>query len=256
MCRFACAYLLVNNKIINFVIKYQNALYMNSMYEILMGLPLFKGVSRERISEIIEKAKFHFLKYLPNEQIVLAGDNCTHIKFIISGRARVKIENSDGRFKVSQTLAAPEVISPEYLFGRATQYPCSAVAIEPTGILQISKSDYMNILKSDQIFMFNFLNILSMNAQKSIDGILSLTTGSLEERIAFWITALTQRGGTDIVLSCKQRDLYALFGVQRTSFIATLDSMKQRGIIDYDQNEIRVISRRSLLEILDIPQTT
>lgn len=90
-----------------------------------------------------------------------------------------------------------------------------------------------------------------MNAQKAVDGILALTTGSLEERIAFWIISLTQRGGTDITLTCKQRDLYSLFGVQRTSFIATLEGMKNRGIIDYDSNEIRIMSRDSLLDILN-----
>lgn len=227
---------------------------MDSMYEILMGLPLFNGVSHERISEIVGMAKFHFLKYLPGEAIVNAGDPCTHIKFIISGKARVHIANSDGRFRVSQTLDAPDVIAPEFLFGKATRYPCSVEAVLPTGILQISKSDYMRILNLDQIFMFNFLNILSMNAQKSVDGVLSLTSGSLEERIAFWIIALTQRGGTDIVLSCRQRDLYSLFGVQRTSFIATLESMRERGIIDYDQNEIRIVSRRDLLDLLSTSQ--
>ncbi len=225
---------------------------MDSMYEILMGLPLFNGVSRERISQVIEKAKFHFLKYLPNEQIVTAGEPCTHIKFIISGSARMKIESADGRFKVSQTLSAPAVLSPEFLFGKATQYPCTVTAIEPTSILQISKGDYLNILQSDHIFMYNFLNVLSMNAQKSVDGVLSLAIGSLEERIALWVSALTQRGGTDIVLACKQRDLYALFGVQRTSFMATLESMRERGLIEYDSNEIRILSRRDLLEILDV----
>ncbi len=220
------------------------------MYEILMGLPLFKGVSYSRISEIVGMAKFHFLKYLEGEQIVAAGDPCTHIKFIISGKARLTIENSNGRFKVSQTLNAPDVIAPDFLFGKATRYPCSATAIDATGILQISKQDYVKILGSDNIFLFNFLNILSMNAQKAIDGVLALTTGSLEERIAFWIVALTQRGGSDITLSCRQRDLYALFGVQRTSFINTLENMKARGLIEYDQNEIRINSRRDLLDML------
>ncbi len=223
----------------------------SSMYEILMGLPLFNGVSRDCISQIIEKYKFHFLKYLPGEQIVMVGETCTHIKFVISGSVRSKIENADGRFKVSQTLIAPEVIAPEFLFGKATQYPCTVTAIESTGILQISKAEYMEILKSDQIFMFNLLNILSMNAQRSIEGILSMTTGSLEERIAFWITALTQNGGTDIVLTCKQRDLYSLFGVQRTSFIAALEKMKEKGIIEYDSVEMRVSSRRALLDIIE-----
>lgn len=223
---------------------------MDSMYEMLTGLPLFHGVSYERMSEIIGNTKFHFLKYLPGETAISAGDQCTHIKFIISGSARVSISNHNGRFTVSQTLEAPDVIAPDYLFGRTTEYPCTVTAIEPTGILQIEKSDYMRILNTDQIFLFNFLNILSMNAQKAVDGILALTTGSLEERIAYWIIALTQKSGKDISLACRQRDLYALFGVQRTSFLATLESLKQRGIIEYDQNEIRVNSRRELLGIL------
>lgn len=223
---------------------------MDSMYEILLGLPLFKGVSRERISEIVGMAKFHFLKYLPGETIVTAGEQCTHIKFIISGQARLSVANPDGRFKVSQTLDAPDVIAPEFLFGTATAYPCSGTAIQPTGILQISKADYLKILNLDQIFLFNFLNTLSMNAQKATQGVLAVTTGNLEERIAFWIVALTQRRGHDIALTCRQRDLYSLFGVQRTSFLATLNSMRDRGIITYDQNEIRINSRHELLEIL------
>lgn len=35
---------------------------MDSMYEILMGLPLFKGVSYTNISKVVESTKFHFLK--------------------------------------------------------------------------------------------------------------------------------------------------------------------------------------------------
>ncbi|WP_289629343.1 helix-turn-helix domain-containing protein, partial [uncultured Muribaculum sp.] len=65
------------------------------------------------------------------------------------------------------------------------------------------------------------------------------------------IISLTQRGGTDIALTCRQRDLYSLFGVQRTSFLATLESMRNRGIIEYNNNEIRINSRDSLLDILN-----
>lgn len=223
---------------------------MDSMYEILKGLPLFHGATSERISDIVGKAKFHFLKYLAGERIITAGENCTHVKFIISGQARSTITNTTERFKVAQTLSAPSVIAPEFLFGRATNYPCTVDAISDTGILQISKNDYMTILNRDHIFLYNFLNILSMNAQKSVDGILALSSGDLEERIAFWIIALTQSSGTDIKVTCRQRDLYSLFGVQRTSFIATLESMKQRGIIDYNSNEISVLSRPELTKLI------
>ncbi|MDE5568644.1 MAG: Crp/Fnr family transcriptional regulator [Muribaculaceae bacterium] len=221
------------------------------MFEILMELPLFRGATRERMAETVGMAKFHFLKYLPGETIVEAGAPCTHIKFIISGSVRSKIVNPDSRFKVSQTLVAPDVISPDYLFGRATNYPCTVTAIEPTGILQIAKNDYIKILNSDEVFMFNYLNMLSMNAQKSVSGVLALTTGSIEERIAFWIVALTQPSGKDIALECRQRDMYSFFGVQRSSFIATLDSMKERGLVTYDSTKIDIPDRRKLIELLE-----
>lgn len=224
---------------------------MNSMFEILMELPLFRGATRERMAETVGMAKFHFLKYLPGETVVEAGAPCTHIKFIISGSVRSKIVNPDSRFKVSQTLVAPDVISADYLFGRATNYPCTVTAIEPTGILQIAKNDYIKILKSDEVFLFNYLNLLSMNAQKSVSGVLALTTGSIEERIAFWIIALTQPSGRDIALECRQRDLYSFFGVQRGSFISTLESMKERGLLTYGPSKIDIINRRSLIELLE-----
>ncbi len=228
---------------------------MNSMFDILMELPLFRGVSRERIAETVGMAKFHFLKYMPGEKIVEPGTKCTHIKYIISGVARSSIVNHGGRFKVSQTLKAPDVIAPDYLFGRATVYPCEVKAIESTGILQIAKDDFMKILKSDEVFMFNYLNILSFNAQKSVSGILALTGGSIDERIAFWILALTQPSGQDICLECRHRDIYSLFGVPRSSFISTLDEMKAKGLLDYSPNKIVITQRRRLVELLEMRLT-
>ncbi|MCM1348221.1 MAG: Crp/Fnr family transcriptional regulator [Firmicutes bacterium] len=227
---------------------------MDSMYENLMELPLFKGVSFDRISDIVGATRFHFLKYAPGETITEAGEKCTHIKFVISGAARLVTLNSGGRLRVAQTIKAPEVIAPDFLFGRFTNYPCSVTAVGATGILQIAKLDYLKILHSDDVFLINFLNTLSINAQKSVIGVLALTNGSLEERIAFWIVALTQRGSTNISLQCKQRDFYSLFGVQRSSFMATLDSMAERGLVEYDQREIRFPSRPALVELLTNPQ--
>ena len=223
---------------------------VNSMYESLLTLPLFKGLSYTRLSEIVGTPRLVFLKYLPGETILTAGDPCTHIKFVIKGDVRLTIANSNDRFRVAQTIKSPAVISPDYLFGRHTVYPGTAKAIDTVSIMQIEKADLIRLLQTDEVFTFNYLNMLSTNAQKAVDGVIALTSGSLEERIAFWIIALTQLGSEEIVLSARQRDLYTMFNVQRSSFMATLDSLKERGIIDYGINEIRVISRRALRSVL------
>ncbi len=224
---------------------------MNSIYDTLMELPLLKGSSRYKLSEIVGTTKFHFLKYLAGETIVSAGTPCTHVIFILSGKVRISISNANDRFRVSSTLEAPNVISPEFLFGRATHFPGTITAIDSVSVLQISKTDYIKILNSDETFLFNALNMLSLKAQNAVDGILAITSGKLAERIAYWVMSLTQQGSTDIVLTARQRDLYALFGVQRSSFFATLDEMKEQGLIEYDSTEIRFSSRQGLLDILD-----
>lgn len=224
---------------------------MASMFELLMNLPLFRGVSRSRIAEVVGSAKFYFLKYPKGETVVRAGEECTHLAFVISGSVRSEISNSSKRFSVSQTLKAPSAIAPDFLFGRTTRYPGTVVALTDCSILKISKVDYIRILNADQVFMFNFLNTLSVNAQKALDGILALTSGGLDERIAFWIIALTQPGSEDIELTCKTRDLCNLFSVQRNVFDAACHEMEQRNLIRYSPRKIEIVDRREMLSLLE-----
>lgn len=223
---------------------------MDSMFDILAQLPLFRGVTHERIAATVGMAKFHFLKFNQGDVIAEAGESCTHIKFVIAGKVRITISNSDGRFKISQTLVAPDVISPDFLFGSATIYPGQVAAETEASIVQVSKQDYVKILASDPIFMFNFLNYLSMNAQKCIDGVLAMTNGSIEERLAMWVVAMTQPTALDIVITCRQRDMYAMFGVQRSSFYAALDRMADSGALAYGQEQIKIHDRRAMLQIM------
>ena len=116
--------------------------------------------------------------------------------------------------------------------------------------MQIDKNDYLDIINSDSVFLFNFLNLLSVNAQLSLEGVLALTSGDLRKRIAYWIVALTQRNGRDIVMECRQKDLYGVFGVPRQSLVAALSEMKAEGLLDYSTSRISVTERRRLADLL------
>ncbi len=175
---------------------------------------------------------------------------CTHMKSVITGSVQITTESPDRKFSVTQILDAPDLIAPDYFFGKKTVYPATVKAVDNVGILQIDKSDFLNIIKSDQIFLFNYLNILSMNAQLAVDGVLSLTSGSIERRIAYWIIALTQSNARSITLQCRQRDMYTVFGVPRQSLIAALDNLVARNIIAYSPREISVLDRRALASLL------
>lgn len=231
-------------------LKSQIAQRMNSMYDVLLQLPIFQGVSRNKISELIEKMKFHFLKYPDGEKIVSIGEECNHLKFLISGEIRSELVTQNEKMRITETIQAPNVIAPEHLFGRDTYFPANLYAVGTVGIMQIEKASVVQMLQEEPIFLINLLNILSRRSQKALESFTALSSNDLKERLAFWVLSLTQQKSTDIRIICKQKDLYAFFGVQRSVLLSTLDELKNNGIIDYNAKEIMILDRSRLKDML------
>lgn len=219
------------------------------MYEQLLHLPLFQGVSRERIGALIEKYPFHFLKFHDNDRIIEQGDECTHMRFLVSGSVVIVTACKSLRVRLSQTVAAPNVIGPDYLFGRHTQYPFEVVANGTCGILQISKNDYVQILRSDTVFLLNILNYLSRDSQIRTFSILEQQRGLVAERLARLIVMLTSRKSANIELNFCQKDFCTLLGARRTSLVNALREFSDAGIIAYEKSRITVLSREGLVSM-------
>jgi len=219
---------------------------MNSMYQQLMQLPLFQGVNADKISELVEKLPFHFLKFRNGEQIMAAGDPCSHMRFVVSGKVRLETSFTHVRVTLVQTLCSPHVLAPDFLFGRDTSYPFTATADGPCGILQLRKSDYIQMVNSDKVFLFNILNRLSMGSQGITTSLLSMSQGSAAERLAIIVEVLTTQSSTNVLLRYRQKDLATLLGTQRVTLIATLNRLREQGIVEYTSNELRILDLRTL----------
>ena len=222
---------------------------MNSMYQQLMQLPLFQGVSTEKITALVEKLPFHFLKFRNGEQVFAAGDPCTHIKFIVSGQVRLETPFPKLRITMHQTVSNPHVLAAEYLFGRDTAYPYTAISDGACGILQLRKSDYIKMITSDKVFLFNILNYLSSGSQRSLQMPLIVKDGSVAERLAMIVDNLSISGATNIGFRYKQKDLCTLLGTQRTTLVSMLDRLSDQGIVDYDSNELKILDLQGLINV-------
>ena len=206
-----------------------------------MQLPLFHGVSAQQLSALVEKMPFHFLKFSDGERIIDEGDTCTHVRFVVSGKVRVSMRFTNLKVTIEQTLEAPNVLGPDYLFGLDTSYPFNVTAEGECGIMQLRKSDYVNIVQADKVFLFNILNYLSRNSQRFTTGMLAMKQGSVTERIALIVSILTTQLSSDITISFLQKDLCTLLGTQRTTLIHALDILKEEGTIDYTTTQISIL---------------
>lgn len=218
-----------------------------NMFDKLMELPLFQGASHEQISALVAKIPFHFLKFSDGQRIIASGSASTHLRFIVSGKARSVTSGAAARVAVAQTLSAPNVVGADFMFGREPAYPFDLYAVGDCGMLQLSKADYMSIVRSDDVFLFNILNYLSRNAQKPKLSLQHMSHGLVAERIAFMVSMFTSKASADIAITFRQKDLCLMLGTRRTALVSALSSLKARGIVDYTSSTISVLDRSALV---------
>ena len=223
---------------------------LNSMYENLMGLPLFNGVSYNRISEIVGGTRLAFPQVSARRENS-HGRRSLHQTHVCDRRQSQTLHPQQLRsVHCKPTLEAPSVISPDFLFGRNTLFPASVTAIDTVSIMEIEKTTSFPLSAAMKSASSTILTSFQPTPRKPLTELSLLHQDLLKNELPSGSSPSPSAMPKDIVLACRQRDLYSLFGVQRSSFINTLDSMKERGLIDYGPTEIRVISRNDLRSIL------
>ncbi|MBR4154831.1 MAG: Crp/Fnr family transcriptional regulator [Paludibacteraceae bacterium] len=218
-----------------------------SIYDSLLQIPLFKGLSIETFNDIIEKYKFEFLSYDKGSTIITAGEECNCFKFVISGSVRSEFTNEKIKIKLSETISAPNDIISNYALGNNV-FPVSVFAEnDNTGILVVDKQDFLSIMQEQRVVMLNYLILLSRKSQIPYEAYNQIATDNIRAKFALWILYFTNYNSSNISIKAKFRDLYLFFGAQRGALNSVLEEMKELGIIEYSLKEIQILDRKELM---------
>ena len=139
---------------------------MLQLYDKLLELPLFIGISTDELSDIVEQTKFGFHKLAVDRPLVSTDDKCTQLFFLMSGTLRVVSYADNYRYRIEEELSAPAVIQPEHLFGLMQRYTKDFIAQTDCSLLSLDKAEVLRLLDSYLIFRLNLLNSISMQAQR------------------------------------------------------------------------------------------
>ena len=139
---------------------------MLQLYDKLVELPLFIGISTDELSDIVGQTKFGFHKLAVDRPLVSTDDKCTQLFFLMSGTLRVVSYADNYRYRIEEELSAPAVIQPEHLFGLQQRYTKDFIAHTDCSLLSLDKAEVLRLLDSYLIFRLNLLNSISMQAQR------------------------------------------------------------------------------------------
>ncbi|MCL1943911.1 MAG: Crp/Fnr family transcriptional regulator [Candidatus Azobacteroides sp.] len=223
---------------------------MKTIYDVILSLPMFQGIERLKLVNVLEKINLHFEKYHKDELITRKGEECTRLIFLLKGSVVCETVDKSGKLSIYEKIKKQTVLYPSFLFGKETRYPVTIKASEAVSTMSIDKSQVFFLLQSEPLFLLNFLNIISNKTQSLLDKILSLSGTDLKKNLAFFILSFTEKGSFDICIKSSQQDLADFFGVARPSLLKTINELRGAGIIEYKRKEITVLDILKLHDIL------
>lgn len=136
------------------------------LYDKLLELPLFQGLSKENLAVIVSQTKLGFIKLRSGQEIVRAGEPCEALYILMSGMMEVETKSDDYGYTFLEELTAPQTIQIESIFGLKPRYTRTYRAKGVCNLISLDKSELIKLLDSFLIFRINFLNALSTQAQK------------------------------------------------------------------------------------------
>ena len=69
-----------------------------TMFERLLQLPLFQGLTTREIAEVMAHVRLDFVNYHSGDEIVMQGERCRGLIYIIQGEVVAEFRDTDNRF--------------------------------------------------------------------------------------------------------------------------------------------------------------
>ncbi len=221
------------------------------MFKKLAKANIFNGISADEIPMFLSQGNYTLKRYHKNEVIAYAGEPCDYLIILISGSLRAEMLDFSGKTLKVEDIIAPRAIASGFLFGKNNSFPVNILVNEDVQILSIPKNSVLDHLKSNEIFLMNFLNNISNYIHFLTQRIYFLSFKTIREKIAQYLLNISSVEKNLIVLPKSITELSEYFGVARPSLSRVLGDLEKDGIIIANRRKIQIFDRKRLIEIVE-----
>lgn len=217
------------------------------MYESLLKLPYFQGMSKNELTQILDKVKFEFIKIAEGQTFVRQGDSCNRFIVLLQGEVYAEYTSANGSYRLTELLTPSHAIEPYSMFGASTNYRRSYIAKSDSNILAIDKKFFYSDFMQYNIFTINLLNLISYKAQQQSRIAFYDSPQSIEGRIARFMALRCETLTGSKRLTIKMEQLAAQLSETRMNISRALNNMQQKGLMELSRKEISIPSFNKLL---------
>lgn len=133
---------------------------MSTFYD-LYDFSLFAEADRNRIDRLLQQSANRITAYHEGDLIALQGDPCRSLMLLCSGSVSARMTHDEGKEIVIETLHAPEILAPAFLYGSENHFPVSLFAATDCRVWFISREVFLEMMEADRTVLRRFLENIS-----------------------------------------------------------------------------------------------
>jgi len=214
---------------------------MEKLYETLLQLPLFQGITLYDFNNLIGKLKWHFDKYQAGDTIVNSGDTCDNVICILSGETSSSSDSSQKTYSVTEFSDQPHIIEPYSLFGISNTYKSTCKAVSEVTIGKFTKLAFLTIVNEFIICRLNIINMLSNRSQNLYKRLWTDNDkNDFESRIIRFFLQHTETQEGKKMFRLKLYDFATLINISHVNVSYTLNQMAKEGLIKMGRMNIEI----------------
>ena len=219
----------------------------SNMYDKLLQLPLFQGMSESDWSYVVGHTRFEFERISAGNTPIHEGDRCSSICILIKGQLFGESVADDHSYKVIETYHAPLILQPGNLFGLTQRYSQSFTTATSCEFLRLSKEETLKISDNFEVFRINLLNTITTYAQRHARRPWHVPPSSLRGKIIRFVSDRCRIPAGQKLVVIKMEQLATMIGTSRLNLSRELHSMENEGLIALRRGEFEIFSLQSLL---------
>ena len=212
-----------------------------------MDIPLFQGLEREEISEVLQR--FHALiKHFPkSDYIYLAGDYVENLCVVLEGTVQMIKEDIWGEKSIIANLGAGSVFAENFLGKLGDRSVVSYFVASDSEILMLPLGralyDVSAPSKASQRLMCNIVSVLADNNTRLIEKTEILCKKTLRSKILAYLEQEARNNDCrQFTIPFNRTDLANYLDADRSALTRELARMKEEGLIDYNKNTFTILA--------------
>ena len=223
-----------------------------TMFERLLQLPLFQGMTTQEVSDVISHVRLDFANYHRGDEIVMQGESCRKLIYIISGEVMAEHHNASLQLLLTEHLPDLKVIEPFNLFGMYQTYSRTYTFNTAGCTLAIDKRVLLSHLMTNNIVKINFMNIVCNKYQQTERLLCHFPDDTVQHKIVRFVLShsIIPKGRKDVQI--KMTQLANILHETRLNVSIALNEMQEQGAIRLQRGSFIVNDIQELAKVLAV----